>query len=184
MSFTEDPQEFFLDNDSSDFPPLETPDTPNSPDNSFPSDNDDMDHPLPNVETFSGRNPEQSASRWLRSIELHPFKNTFTFLTFVDTKLTGLAAEWSDQDPEIRSLMSKKSADETDKNTFHALFMSRWHTTVPRTQPMVDMTPLTQRRDENIPDFYRRVLSRLHLVGGRDDAPKRTVESRSNDYIV
>jgi hypothetical protein len=44
--------------------------------------------------------------------------------------------------------------------------------------------PFDSKKRREHPDFYRRVLSRLHLVGGRDHAPRRTAESRSNDYIV
>jgi hypothetical protein len=144
-----------------------------------------MDHPLPPVDSFSGKNPDQSAARWIRSIELHPFKDVPTFLAFVDTKLSGPAAEWADQTPEIRMILDDSTAGDREKKIFRERFLFRWHT-VAQPDALIDSTPLEQRKGESIPDYYRRVLARLHQVGGRDEAPKskNSVDSRSNDYIL
>jgi hypothetical protein len=51
--------------------------------------------PLPTTEPFIGR-PDQSASRWLKSIELYDWTSYKKLLAFVDTRLGGPAADWAD----------------------------------------------------------------------------------------
>ena len=86
---------------------------------------------LPNVESFNGKNPEQSAARWFRFLELQPFTDTSTLLAFVDTKLMDVAAEWADTDPDVRALLDKEDASSDDQKFFREvprpLAVSRHH---------------------------------------------------------
>lgn len=66
-----------------------------------------MEGGFPTLETFSTGRADQSAARWLKSIELHNWPSAKKMLSFVDgTRLSGLAADWADQNPEIRDILS------------------------------------------------------------------------------
>ena len=137
---------------------------------------------LPNVDPFSGKNPEQSSARWFRFLELQPFTDASTLLAFVDTRLTEMAAEWADTNPDVRALLDKEGASWDDKKKFKERFLARWQSQAP-TPALVDNTPLRQRKEESIPDFCRRVLARLQQVGGRDD-PHGENSTRANTFIL
>ena len=136
----------------------------------------------PSVEHFNGTTAGQSAARWIRSIDLHPFVSVSSFLAFVDTKLTGAAADWADENLEIRALLDKADATEQDKSVFKQRFLTRWHSTTPN---FSDNTVLTQTDKESVMDFYKRVLARLQQVGGADEVSSTsTGSSRANSFIL
>ena len=136
----------------------------------------------PAVDNFSGVTQGQSAARWIRSIELHPFPDASSLLAFIDTKLIGPAADWADENLEVRSLLDKDNATNEDKATFKQRFLSRWHAS---TSNFTDNTPLSQGPNESLMDFYLRVLSRLQQVGGTDELTSiSTGSSRANSFIL
>ena len=143
------------------------------------------EHPFvyPVVENFTGTTPGQSAARWLRSIDLHPFPDEATFLGFIDTKLSGAAADWADENLEIRALLDKETASADDKTTFKRRFLARWQSIAPS---FADTTPLVQGDNESIMEFYRRVLGRLQQVGATDVEVDSTAtgSSRANSFIL
>jgi len=137
------------------------------------------------VEPFTGRNPKQSPARWIKSVALNTWRTVSAHLSFIACRLVDDAAEWADTNPEIRTLLDKTNATALDYDTFKTRFLTRWQSQTFSTQPFTDSGPVVQGSDESIPDFYRRVLGKLLLVGGRDsDSIDASPSSRANAYVV
>ena len=141
-----------------------------------------MTFAYPNVADFSGTIPTQTATRWIKSIDIYDFPSPTSFLSFVDTKLTGSAAEWADENLEIHALLNKKNATQEDKELFKERFLSRWQTTPPA---ILDNVQLQQWDGEPIVEFYKRVLAHLQQVGAKDEINTvATGNTRANTYIL
>ena len=149
--------------------------------------------------SFSGSG-EISAARWLKKLEweiepyhLHGQPTPKTLLKYVDLLLTDDAATWAETSQEVSSLLSMKNPSVSDVVRFKKLFEARFPSKsfgLASTPASFDheLRQLSQRKDESLNDYYKRVLAMMHRIGASDrifdGRPLTILESTMLDLII